>query len=299
MNLAAPEKCLVLGLALLLTPTASAEGLTGTVLWQSSSTQLEQSGPTPARLTYRAADGQKFLLVAVELNIVPSDAGPIRRIPAAQIRLSAADEHYPMLGTFDENGRLQWFAPGISVFPGGGTRLRAIFEPPAEALDLKLEIGSDLRLGLTEPTTAVTPSERLSITVVEGRVEGEAPTVEPSRDGVPATTLDPWPGARFVAIAVDIQGKGGAGVQPLVLTSDDFFVQTAGRVYRCVGVIRGDPARLAPSPASILVPGSDSPADAARRVRLLFSLDSRESKLWLRLGSIAVPFEVSAESSPR
>jgi len=297
LNLTRLQKCLALA-TVLLASAACAQGITGGILWQSSSPEIEQSGPTPARLRYRAPEGQRFVLVEAELNLASTAVAQVLRVPGNQIRLSSGEQHYPMRGTFDENGRLLWFVPAVTVLPGGRTRLRAIFQVPQELEDLQLELGEQFQLALPAPQRAPGLPEQFELGVLQAQFLNEAPPIEADRNQNPAAVVEPWPGARLAAVDIQLKARAESGSGPAVVTSDDFFLQSSGRIYRCAGVIQGEPERLRLGPVSAWIAGTEPGGAAERRLRLVFSVDAREGKLWLRLGGIAAPVELSAGSSP-
>jgi hypothetical protein len=292
LNLGCLQKCRrwLLSLATLAAaggpPGVGAQGLTGAVLWYSASEDLKQSGPAALAIRFAAPQGQQFVLIAAELSFPPGQGVQAVRIPAEQIQLATSDVHYPMIGTFDDTGRLQWFASALAILPGGKTRLHAVFQVPLGAQELRLDVGRALQLALPMPQKEPVTPDRLDVAVTEVRPLPTAPPVEGLRPGTPAASVQAWPGARLLAVEVQIDPKNATIDVPFHLTTDDLYLLGAGRLYRCAGILQSDPERLRLGAQSLLVSAE------GRRVSLLFCIDARETKLWLCLGSLSVTLDI-------
>jgi hypothetical protein len=271
---------------------SQAETLSGTVLWQSVVTELVQQGPAPARIHFKPAEGRQYVLVSAELQ--PPDhvaEGVGTSIPGDQVRLLAGSDSYQMIGTFEDSGYVLWFVPTYSVIPGGKTRVKAIFETPAGRELDQMEVGPDLRMPLTAPRRWSGISARLEVQITDVRTEASPVAIDGG--STPSATLEPWSGGRLISVEFTLRQKEQESDAALALTTEDFYLQGTGRIYRCAGRLTAEPERLEVGPLAVFVPHTAEPGSTMQKVRLVFCVDLRESKLWLSIGDLTVPFDVA------
>lgn len=284
-----------LAFAWLASTALGAETLSGKVLWQSVTTDLVQSGPEPGRIHFKPAEGRQFVLVAAEIQVAgPRPENGVAPISGERVRLGSGAESFAVSGSFEDSGYIVWFVPSYSVVPGGKTRVRAIFETPVDRTFDRLEFGDNLRLPLVPEGPWPGASKRLDVEIAEVR-SLTTPLAIRAVAG-PASSIEAWPGGRLIVVDASLRLKEGEADEPFALTTEDFYLQSTGRIYRCAGRLAAEGERLEPGPAAVLLPGVLEPGSTPHRLRLVFCIDARETKLWLSLGDRTVAFDVPRAS---